>query len=182
MSRSRSRRRRNRNGRSGSDRDLIIGLLAPVATDVINAGALGASPRPPYLNLPLSSRRHSPCLSSSQLINSRRDITEQIRQTDYLPTLLSLSVSFSSSFSSSLSLFRATFLCPFNSQTRHKVAVNRPGSGRFAVMPASRRYKEQGESSERRRIGRRKERGERGTKKGHNEATPLCDRRRSSFR
>lgn len=83
---SNSRRRRNRYGRSGFDRDLIIRLLTRVVTDIINA-TIGSTTNPPpslchhyILHSPVP--RSLSCLSS-QLVNSRRDITGQIRQTDY---------------------------------------------------------------------------------------------------
>lgn len=68
---------RNLNERSGSDRDLIIELLAPVAAGIINVDwVLPALP--------------SPLLAL--LVNSRRDITEQIRR-GRLSFSLSLSLS-----------------------------------------------------------------------------------------
>lgn len=80
-------------------------------------------------------------LQSSLILGG--DITE-IRQIDSPP--------FRSFF---FSLFlRLTFLCLFESQTRNKVAVNRPGSGRFIMMQ---RHAERGG-----RRGTRKKRAGRG--------------------
>lgn len=79
-----------------------------------------------------------PCLSS-QLVNSRWDITGQIRQTDYLllpsPTPpVSPSLPLSLSLSSFHSPFSSLSFCVRAAQMRNKVAVDRSGSGRFAVM------------------------------------------------
>lgn len=65
--RSRPRRRRNRYGRSGFDRDLIIRLLAPVVTDIINAGGRCQTP-PSSLHSPYPSP--VPCLSPVSLPSS----------------------------------------------------------------------------------------------------------------
>lgn len=81
-------------------------------------------------------------LQSSLILGG--DITE-IRQIDSPPFR---------SFFFSLFLSRLTFLCLFGSQTWNKVAVNRPGSGRFIMMQ---RHAERGG-----RRGTRKKRARRG--------------------
>lgn len=75
---------------------------------------------------------HSPfCCLFSKLVNSQRNITEQIRQIDSFPSRFPFR-----SFVFSL-VRRLTFLYPSGSQTRNKVAVNRrfhTGSGRFTIQ------------------------------------------------
>lgn len=126
--------------------DVSTTLAPPSPSDLSLSLSPTHTPTQPPILLPFP-----PALLLPQLVNSRRDITEQIRRTDYLLFLPSSPAPFSF-HSISLSLFHSpshflsaasTFSCPFGSQTRNKVAVDRPGSGRFAAVPASRRYKEQ---------------------------------------
>lgn len=106
--RSRLRHRRNRYG--WFDRDLIIRLLAPVATNIINADPRCIlDPSNPF-SLPFPPHPLSPIPFffsglSSWLVNSRRDITEEIRQNDYL-FLLPFSTLF-------LLFFAVPFCVPF---------------------------------------------------------------------